>query len=301
MLRKRISEERFQKIHRSFEEHEFWALMFPAMLPPPLPFKIFVLGAAVSEMRFRDFLVAIFLGRCVRFGVLSILVLWFGPAIVGLLGILLKQHWAGLVVGLLVAAICLWFVLRWKRAIPSDGNQNSGVRFRDHSFRIAVSEWQVLRPCCALAGCREFRQGPSEYSNDQKLIADLLCPDRLARKSQNLIVVAAPTSKSAVAVRGPRGCMRRPVLLLAIAFVSFLACSAALAASGPKTAWNVFTLPNPHVTPNWRAYAPADCQSVSRRLRPGSSLLGMSGTSTISRRLSTIRLRQFILSENIRE
>ena len=55
--------------------------------------------------------------------------------------------------------------------------------------------------------------------------------------------------------------MRRPVFLLAIAFVSFLACSAALAASGPKTAWNVFTLPNPQVTPNWRAYAPADCQS----------------------------------------
>ena len=79
VLRKRISEERFLKIHRSFERHEFWALMFPGMLPPPTPFKIFVLGAAVFEMRFRDFLVAIFLGRFVRFLVLSVLVLWFGP------------------------------------------------------------------------------------------------------------------------------------------------------------------------------------------------------------------------------
>ena len=60
--RKRISEERFLKIHRSFERHEFWALMFPGMLPPPLPFKVFVLAAAVFEMRFRDFLIAIFLG-----------------------------------------------------------------------------------------------------------------------------------------------------------------------------------------------------------------------------------------------
>jgi membrane protein YqaA with SNARE-associated domain len=51
VLRKRISEERFLKIHRSFEEHEFWALMFPGMLPPPIPFKLFVLGAAVFEMR----------------------------------------------------------------------------------------------------------------------------------------------------------------------------------------------------------------------------------------------------------
>ena len=29
VLRKRISEERFQRIHRSFEQHEFWALLFP--------------------------------------------------------------------------------------------------------------------------------------------------------------------------------------------------------------------------------------------------------------------------------
>src|SRR6201997_5783550 len=70
-LRKRISEERFLKIHRSFEQHEFWALMFPGMLPPPMPFKIFVLGAAVFEMKFRDFLIAILAGRFVRFLVLA--------------------------------------------------------------------------------------------------------------------------------------------------------------------------------------------------------------------------------------
>src|SRR5204862_208308 len=50
VLRKRISEERFLRIHRSFEQHEFWALMFPGMLPPPVPFKIFVLGAAVLDI-----------------------------------------------------------------------------------------------------------------------------------------------------------------------------------------------------------------------------------------------------------
>src|SRR5579872_5949654 len=111
VLRKRISEERFLKIHASFERHEFWALMFPGMLPPPMPFKIFVLGAAVFEMRFRDFIVAIFLGRFVRFLVLSVLVLWFGPPIVGLLGGLLKQHWLG-VLGVIVAGLCVWLVLR---------------------------------------------------------------------------------------------------------------------------------------------------------------------------------------------
>jgi membrane protein YqaA with SNARE-associated domain len=114
VLRKRISEERFLKIHRSFEAHEFWALMFPGMLPPPLPFKIFVLAAAVFEMRFRDFLVAIFLGRCVRFGALSVLVLWFGPQILGLFGGVVRLHWNWLVEALLTG-ICVWLVVRWVR------------------------------------------------------------------------------------------------------------------------------------------------------------------------------------------
>jgi membrane protein YqaA with SNARE-associated domain len=116
VLRKRISEERFLKIHRSFERHEFWALMFPGMLPPPMPFKIFVLGAAVFEMRFRDFLVAIFLGRLVRFGVLSVLVLWFGPQIVGRFGGVLKRHWIA-VLTVVVGGLCMWLALRlWRQA-----------------------------------------------------------------------------------------------------------------------------------------------------------------------------------------
>jgi membrane protein YqaA with SNARE-associated domain len=111
VLRKRISEERFLEIHRSFERHEFWALMFPGMLPPPMPFKIFVLGAAVFEMRFRDFLAAIFAGRFVRFVVLSLLVLWFGPQIVGLLGTVVRQHLAW-VLGGVAGGLLVWLLMR---------------------------------------------------------------------------------------------------------------------------------------------------------------------------------------------
>ncbi len=115
VLRKRITEERFRQIHHSFEAHEFWALMFPGMLPPPMPFKIFVLAAAVFEMKFRDFLAAIFAGRFVRFLTLSLLVLYFGPQIVGLAATLFKRHlpW---VLAVLVAALLLWFLLRRGKA-----------------------------------------------------------------------------------------------------------------------------------------------------------------------------------------
>lgn len=111
VLRKRISEERFQKIHASFERHEFWALMFPGMLPPPTPFKVFVLGAAVFEMRFRDFLAAVFAGRCVRFMVLSLLTLWFGPQIVELTGKVFRHHFYW-VLGVIVAGVIVWLVVR---------------------------------------------------------------------------------------------------------------------------------------------------------------------------------------------
>ena len=112
VLRKRLSEERFQKIHRSFERHEFWALMFPGMLPPPMPFKVFVLAAAVFEMKFRDFLVAVFAGRFVRFLVLSMLVLWFGPQIISHFGGIFKQHWMLLSGVLLEVGLVLWLLAR---------------------------------------------------------------------------------------------------------------------------------------------------------------------------------------------
>ncbi len=120
VLRKRISEDRFMKIHRSFEQHEFWALMFPGMLPPPVPFKIFVLGAAVFEMRFRDFLVAIFAGRCVRFLVLSLLVLSFGPQIIGLFGVVFKRHWIW-VLTVIAGGLCVWLVLHRRRGAADAG------------------------------------------------------------------------------------------------------------------------------------------------------------------------------------
>jgi len=110
VLRKRIPEERFQKIHRSFEEHEFWTLMFPGMLPPPTPFKIFVLGAAVFEMRFSHFLAAIFAGRFVRFLVLSLLTLYFGPQIVHFAAGPLRAHLIWVMVALEVIGAVVWIL-----------------------------------------------------------------------------------------------------------------------------------------------------------------------------------------------
>ena len=110
LLRKRISPKHFDKFHQAFEKHPFWSLMFPAMLPPPTPFKLFALAAAVSEMRFTHFLLAIFAGRFVRFLVLSILTLIFGPQFVRIFGSVFREHWPWVLTAVAVG-LAIWLVV----------------------------------------------------------------------------------------------------------------------------------------------------------------------------------------------
>jgi membrane protein YqaA with SNARE-associated domain len=114
LLRKRISPERFNKFHQAFEKHPFWSLMFPAMLPPPTPFKLFALAAAVSEMKLTHFLAAIFAGRFVRFLVLAILTLVFGPQFVNIFGTVLRDHWPWVLV-VVGTGLGIWLVIRLKK------------------------------------------------------------------------------------------------------------------------------------------------------------------------------------------
>ena len=119
LLLKRISRQKFDKMRASFDRHEFWALMVPAMIPPPFPFKVFVLSAAVFEMHFGHFLLAIFSGRFVRFIVLALLTMKFGPEIVNITGDLVGHHLTSVLLAI-VAAVGLWVIvktLRGRKAI----------------------------------------------------------------------------------------------------------------------------------------------------------------------------------------
>ncbi len=110
LLEKRIPKQTLQRIRGAFERHEFLALMVPAMLPPPTPFKLFVLTAGGLKMRLDHFLLAIFTGRTIRFTVLSVLTIFFGPQIVTLTAVLVKQHlpWVLAVVAVGLLAWLLW-------------------------------------------------------------------------------------------------------------------------------------------------------------------------------------------------
>jgi len=114
LLERRMPKAKFEKMRSSFDRHEFWALMLPSMVPPPFPFKIFVLAAAAFEMNFWHFMGAIFAGRFVRFIILALLVIKFGPEVVGFVGKLASQHLAAILLAV-AAVLALWLVVRQTR------------------------------------------------------------------------------------------------------------------------------------------------------------------------------------------
>jgi len=118
LLERRISKRKFDQIRRSYDRHEFWALMFPSMVPPPFPFKLFALAAAAFEMNFWHFLAAIFAGRFVRFLILGLLVLRFGPGAVAITAAFAQKHLLALALAIL-AGIGLWLYIRFRRPSPS--------------------------------------------------------------------------------------------------------------------------------------------------------------------------------------
>ena len=123
LLVKRIGEKRFNKIRTSFERHEFWAIMLPSMLPPPTPFKLFVLSAGVAEMSFTRFLGAIFFGRLLRFSLVSLVVIHYGPQILGFVGGVFHHHLRYAIAALAAACLIGWWVWRLQRRRANRKNE----------------------------------------------------------------------------------------------------------------------------------------------------------------------------------
>ena len=91
-LLRRIDRTRYEAMMARFEKQEFLAMAIPSALPPPTPWKAFVFGAGVFEMKIWQFMLAVFTGRVVRFGVEAVLTIKYGPEIINVVGDLFKHH-----------------------------------------------------------------------------------------------------------------------------------------------------------------------------------------------------------------
>jgi membrane protein YqaA with SNARE-associated domain len=112
-LLKRINRQRYEHMRDRFEKQEFLAIMVPAMMPPPMPVKLFEFAAGVFEMKPLWFFSAIMVGKFVRFLIWAIITITYGPAILGTITrtIHAHRHYVLWVSGL-VMLLLLVYVLR---------------------------------------------------------------------------------------------------------------------------------------------------------------------------------------------
>lgn len=78
LIRKRLHPARIDKTMGAFQRHGVMAVLIPSILPPPAPFKIFVLLAGVADIKLSQFTIAIIVGRGARYLVEGLLAIWYG-------------------------------------------------------------------------------------------------------------------------------------------------------------------------------------------------------------------------------
>lgn len=78
LVRKRFTGPRIEKAMASLQRHGVMAVLIPCLLPPPAPFKIFLLLAGAVGIRAVSFATAIAIGRGIRYLTLGLLAVRYG-------------------------------------------------------------------------------------------------------------------------------------------------------------------------------------------------------------------------------
>jgi membrane protein YqaA with SNARE-associated domain len=115
-LQRRLGEGKVERALRLYRKHGLLALMVPALLPPPAPFKLFVLAAGVARVRPSSFVAAIAVARGLRYLVLGALAATYGEAARDVMGTHGRVAALWLVALIMVAVACRWLWTRFRGA-----------------------------------------------------------------------------------------------------------------------------------------------------------------------------------------
>jgi membrane protein YqaA with SNARE-associated domain len=78
LVRKRFTGEKIERALATLQRYGVMAVLVPSLLPPPAPFKIFVLLAGVVGISATRFALAITIGRAIRYSALGFLAVKYG-------------------------------------------------------------------------------------------------------------------------------------------------------------------------------------------------------------------------------
>ena len=109
-VERRMHRREVRRVHRLYQNRGAWALIIPSILPPPTPFKVFVLAAGVFRVPFHKFVLSVFVGRSLRY------LMWGTLAVLYEEGAqyLLKDRFytVGIGISILFLAVLAWFLIR---------------------------------------------------------------------------------------------------------------------------------------------------------------------------------------------
>jgi membrane protein YqaA with SNARE-associated domain len=131
-LRKRFSGERVERGLALYQRYGLLAVIVPSLLPPPTPFKLFVLLAGAAKVSPWKFGAAVAIGRGIRYFGQGYLAVLYGERAAALM----QEHGREVGLGLALAALAIglsYYFLKKRRAARSgtpdrtDGNPSTPV------------------------------------------------------------------------------------------------------------------------------------------------------------------------------
>ena len=81
VMRRRFRAENIARVERAYARYGFLAIAVPALLPPPMPFKIFVATAGTLEYPRWRFLLTVMVARSLRYTVEGALAVFYGERV----------------------------------------------------------------------------------------------------------------------------------------------------------------------------------------------------------------------------
>ena len=127
VLHRRFRIDRVQRVEQAYARFGILALAIPALLPPPLPFKIFVASAGALQFPRRKFLITILIARSIRYYTEGVLAVFYGERVLRFL----RDN--GLMIVMIIGGLCLvgltvyLITNRGRAAVKSAREQTKGL------------------------------------------------------------------------------------------------------------------------------------------------------------------------------
>jgi membrane protein YqaA with SNARE-associated domain len=101
VMRRRFSQNNIERVERAYARFGFLAVAVPALLPPPMPFKVFVASAGALEYPRWRFVVIVMISRSLRYFIEGALAIYYGEYVIKFL----KDFGLAIMIG--VAGLCV--------------------------------------------------------------------------------------------------------------------------------------------------------------------------------------------------